>query len=243
MLGASCSNLGWGRQNDKRVHSLLNAPLVSDHQRRGKMEDHRNQSAKASVVKPGESRFGETTDLGGISPIFLVVGPPAVGKSSTSRALAARFPKSLHIPVDDLRNMVVSGILLPAAVWSDDLAQQVALARASAVHMALAYHNAGFTVVIDDFWDADHPSDYQMLLSHPTLQRIVLLPDQDEAHQRNLQRAGESPLRGYIDEGIRIVYQQLTGAAPQLESQGWLVVDTTSLSVEETVTTILLLKK
>ena len=48
-------------------------------------------------------------------PIYLVVGPPAVGKSTTSGALAARFPKSLHIPVDDFRNMVVSGIELPGA--------------------------------------------------------------------------------------------------------------------------------
>lgn len=83
-----------------------------------------------------------------MNPMFLLVGPPAVGKSTTSRALAARFPKSLHIPVDDLRNMVVSGIALPGADWSDDLAQQVTLARTSVVHMALTYHNAGFVVVI-----------------------------------------------------------------------------------------------
>jgi tRNA A37 N6-isopentenylltransferase MiaA len=35
--------------------------------------------------------------------MFLIAGPPAVGKSSTSRALAARFPRCLYIPVDDIR--------------------------------------------------------------------------------------------------------------------------------------------
>ena len=174
-----------------------------------------------------------------MNPIFWVVGPPAVGKSTTSRALAARFPKSLHIPVDDLRNMVVSGIALPGAVWSDDLTQQVALARTSVVHMALTYHRAGFVVVIDDFWDPNHQSDYRDLLGHPDLHKIVLYPGQSEAHRRNLQRSGESPARAYIDEGVRIVYQQLNAAVPQLAQEGWIVVDTTALSVEATVTTIL----
>ena len=173
------------------------------------------------------------------NPIFLVVGPPAVGKSSTSRALASRFAKSLHIPVDDLREMVISGKLLPGAVWSEALARQVALARSSAVHMALTYHRAGFVVVIDDFWDAEHLSDYQALLSHPALRRIVLFPGQSAAHQRNLQRSGASPARAYIDEGIQIVYQQLNASLPQLQGQGWMLVDTTALSIAETVTAIL----
>lgn len=174
-----------------------------------------------------------------MNPIFLVVGPPAVGKSTTSRALAARFPQSLHIPMDDLRNMVVSGIALPGAVWSAELVQQVSLARATAAYMAIAYQAAGFVVVLDDFWDYDHLSDYQALFSHPDLRRVVLYPGQAQAHQRNLQRSGESPGRDYIDEGIRLVYQQLNAVVPQLEQEGWLIMDTTALSVEETVTAIL----
>ena len=174
-----------------------------------------------------------------MKPIFLVVGPPAVGKSTTSRLLAARFSKSVHIPVDDVRNMVISGLLLPQARWSDELAQQVALARTSVVQMALNYHAAGFVVVIDDFWDADHLADYQTLLDHPNFHKIVLYPGQDTAHQRNLQRSGASPVRGYIDEGIQIVYRQLRAVAPQLTRQGWVVVDSTALSADETVAAIL----
>lgn len=174
-----------------------------------------------------------------MNPIFLVVGPPAVGKSTTSRALAARFARSIHIPVDDIRDMVVSGRVLPSAVWSDELAQQISLARASVVQMAAKYHGAGFGVVIDDFWDPNHRSDYQALLGHPRLHRILLYPAQDEAHQRNLQRSGGSPARAYIDEGIQIVYQQLKPMLPQLAQEGWLIMDTSALDVEATVTAIL----
>ena len=173
-----------------------------------------------------------------MNPIFLVIGPPAVGKSSTSRALAARFPKSLHIPVDDLREMVVSGLELPGAVWSDGLARQISLARTSAIAMASAYHSAGFAVVIDDFWDSNHRADYQTLLSHPALRKTLLFPDQGAADQRNLQRSGAAST-AYIDEGIKIVYRQLGAVAPQLVQEGWVIVDTTALSVEETVTEIL----
>lgn len=176
-----------------------------------------------------------------MNPIYIVVGPPAVGKSTTSRALAAQFPKSIHIPVDDLRTMVVSGLLLPSAVWSNELAQQIALARMTASWMALAYQKAGFAVVIDDFWDTNHASDYQLLLdqTQATVSRIILYPTQEEAHQRNLKRSGDSPARPYIDEGIRLVYQQLTPALFQLGQEGWLVIDTTALSIDEVIHHIL----
>lgn len=174
-----------------------------------------------------------------MNPIFIVVGPPAVGKSTTSRALAACFPRSLHIPVDDFRNMVVSGIELPGAVWSDGLIQQVHLARSSATHMALTYHQAGFAVVIDDFWDAYHAADYQALHANPHLHRVVLYPQQQEAHRRNFQRSGDSPARAFIDAGIQQVYERLNPVLPRLSQDGWLIVDTTSLNVEATVSHIL----
>lgn len=171
--------------------------------------------------------------------IFLIVGPPAVGKSTSSRALAAQFARSVHIPVDDLREMVVSGLVLPSADWSEALAQQVALARHSAAQMALNYHQAGFSVVIDDFWDANQASDYQILRDHPRFHRVLLLPAQTEAHQRNLQRSGDSPGRAYIDEGIRIVYQQLEAVAAGLAQQGWIVVDSSQMTVDAVVAAVL----
>lgn len=173
-------------------------------------------------------------------PIFLIIGPPAVGKSTTSRALAARFPKSLHIPVDDLRNLVVSGLELPAAVWSAGMAHQLTLARTSAVQMALTYQAAGFMVAIDDFWDNHNfETDYRALLDHPSLHKIILFPGQTEAYQRNLNRSGDSPARVYIDQGIQIVYQRLHPEIPRLVGEGWSAMDTTTLSVDEVVEAIL----
>lgn len=175
----------------------------------------------------------------GLNPIFLIVGPPAVGKSTTSHALAAYFPRSIHIPVDDLRHMVVSGLALPGAIWSNDLIQQVSLARGTVAQMAARYRDAGYAVVIDDFWDSNHQSDYAALADQAYLHRIVLYPDQQAAHQRNQQRSGEGPARGYLDDGIRDVYRHLNPVVAELRRDGWLIVDTTTLTVDATVRTIL----
>ena len=170
-----------------------------------------------------------------MQPVFIIVGPPGVGKSTTSRALAARFPKSIHIPVDDLRHMVAAGLALPGPRWSDELVAQVTLARETAAQMALSYRHAGFAVIVDDFVDPYGLVEYDTLRGHPGVQACLLYPSQREAHRRNYERSGDSPARAYIDEGIWTVYTQLRAAAEQLTRAGWHMLDTTRLSVEETV--------
>lgn len=174
-----------------------------------------------------------------IQPLFLLIGPPAVGKSTTSKALAAKFDKSIHIPVDDIRDMVVSGLVLPSLEWNQDLVQQITLARESVIQMALNYQRAGFAVVIDDFLDPNQLQEYRTFLSNPRIHRFVLYPNQDIAHARNFQRAGDSPGRAYIDVGIRFVYEQLNLLIEPLRHDGWIVLNTSEMNVEETVVEIL----
>ncbi len=175
-----------------------------------------------------------------MSHIFLLVGAPAVGKSTTAHALAARFQKSIHIPVDNIRDMVVSGLLLPGPEWSLGLIEQVALARASVIQMALNYSKAGFVVVIDDFWDTNSKlREYESLIQEANFHKILLLPSQQAAEERNIKRAGPGDGNPYIADGIRAVYEQLHNDFPNGERSGWMVVDTTDLNIESTVAQIL----
>lgn len=172
--------------------------------------------------------------------IFLLAGAPAVGKSTTAHALAAQFQKSIHIPVDDVRSMVVSGLVHPGADWGQDLIEQLALARENVTRMASAYNQAGFVVVIDDFWDPNSQLlEYHTLFQNPNVHKILLYPSQQVAEERNQQRAGPGDGSAYITAGIRTVYEHLNAAVSSLERQGWLVVDTTDKSVEATVRHIL----
>ncbi len=155
------------------------------------------------------------------TPIILLAGAPAVGKSATARALAARFDKSIHVPVDALRDMVVSGLTHPGT-WNDVLVEQLALARASACHMARSYSAAGFCVVIDDFWDPHSGlSEYQPLFDNSSVQKFLLYPRRDIALARSLKRSGGGAEHTYIAAGIDAVYDSLGETLPQMKQQGW----------------------
>ena len=173
--------------------------------------------------------------------IFLLAGAPAVGKSTTGRALAASFSKSIHIPVDDVRNMVVSGIVQPGGDWGPELIEQLRVARESVVDMANRYNKAGFVVVIDDFYDPGSGlSEYAELIGRSHKHIVCcFIPLEDAALARNLSdwlvRSAKDIARG----GIRAVYGFLRAAVDEMVKQGWTVVDTTNLSVDETVTEIL----
>jgi len=172
-----------------------------------------------------------------MQPIFLVVGGPGVGKSTTSRALAATFPRSIHVPVDDLRHMVVRGLALPAAEWTPELVRQIALARGAAVRLALDYAAAGFAVILDDFYDPHGLAEYRELLARPETHGVVLVPSQAEARRRNAARStGEAG--AYIDAAIPIAYGFLEPALERLAAEGWLVLDTTALDVDGAVAAI-----
>jgi predicted kinase len=168
--------------------------------------------------------------------ILLVVGGPGAGKSTTSRAVAAAFPRSLHLPVDDLRHMVVSGLALPNPDWDEELVRQIRLAREAAIRLAEAYAAAGFAVILDDFFDPHGLVEYRDLLERGAI-GVVLYPTAEEARRRN---AARSPAEeaGYIDAAIGHAYSVLGPAVGRLAEEGWLVLDTTGMDVGAVVAAI-----
>jgi predicted kinase len=171
-----------------------------------------------------------------MTDLFIVTGAPAVGKSTTARALATCFEKSIHIPVDDLREMVVSGLVLPSGEWSSELVEQLTLARQTVVRMALIYRGAGYSVVIDDFWDPNSRlSEYALLFDDTHAHKILLLPNQEAAESRSLKRSHSDEENQYIGVGIRLVYEHLNNEVANLIREGWHVVDTTDKSIRDTV--------
>jgi adenylate kinase family enzyme len=175
-----------------------------------------------------------------MTPIFLLVGSPASGKSTVARALAKKYARSVHIPVDDVRSMVVSGVVHPSANWTPELVEQLRLARQSVVAMALNYQQAKFVVIIDDFWDPNSQmKEYEALWKFQEFTPVLLYPALEQAKTRNHGRLEPGTFRNYIDEGIDTVYKSLHSAVKNLEEKGWRVLDTTNDTVEETTTKIL----
>ena len=171
---------------------------------------------------------------------FFLAGAPAVGKSTTAHALAAHFQKSIHISVDTIREMVVSGLTLPGNQWGEDLIEQLALARESVTQIAMTYNKSGFVVVIDDFWDSNSQLlEYSLLFQEQNVNKILLMPSQQAAEERNLKRSNSDDGGMYIADGIRTVYESLKTDISYLEQQGWIIADTTDKTIDSTVEYIL----
>jgi chloramphenicol 3-O-phosphotransferase len=168
--------------------------------------------------------------------IFLISGTPGSGKSSVAKALMQRFQKGVHLPVDDLREMVVSGIAHPVPTWTEETGRQFALARKNAVQMALNYSSAGFSVAIDDvFSTQDFETDYAPYVQSVAVKRILLLPTLEVALRRNAERTHKD----FHPETLESVIKYLHAEHSSMNKTGWVVVDSSSFSIAQTVTVIL----
>jgi predicted kinase len=167
----------------------------------------------------------------------LILGTPAAGKSSVARALLKRCERGVHIAVDDLRHMVVTGLLEPAAEMTAAHLEQLRLARETASQMAARYADAGFVVVIDDFWLPENPElGFEALSAH----KVVLFPSLETTLQRLQQRnPGEGDFKSHLEFAVRLLHPSIAAHA----KHGWQVVDSSRQSVEETALEILALQR
>jgi hypothetical protein len=148
-----------------------------------------------------------------------------------------RFPFGLHIPVDDLREWVVSGIAHPVPRWTDETGRQFLLARLAAADIARRYAAAGFAVAIDDVIEpAEVEALFERAIGHPVVS-VLLMPRLDVALERNASRTSKSFDASILVETIRTLHRRM--AEFDSERWGWLVVDNGDLGVEATVDEIL----
>ena len=171
------------------------------------------------------------------NPIFVFSGLPSAGKSTVANVLLNHFPLGLHIPVDTIRDWVVSGISNPIGSWDTKTDQQFRLARQAAVQTALAYAADGFAVVIDDVIMPEHfDAHYQPYFGNVIPYQIMLQPTAEIAIARNTERMKEFD-KNQLNDLITRIDEYLNQY--DLPALGWHVVDNSNLSVEDTAQEIL----
>ena len=174
-------------------------------------------------------------------PIYLLTGPPAAGKTATAEALAVRFPRAVHIPVDDMLGWVRSGQAPTTQSWTAETLRQLGIARLTAIQATQSYHAAGFAVIIvDTILPEPAERTYGAMLGGTGLRNIVLLPAVAVLQQRNLERDSKSPgIRQQLAALIPASHANFMSATPKLPPH-WQVVDNGSLSIAQCCDEILL---
>ena len=170
------------------------------------------------------------SDSAGSDSVWLITGVPGAGKSTVSRGLARRLPRSAHVETDLVRAMIVSGRVGPGEEPLAESNAQLELGAHNAALLADSFMNAGFTPIIDDVILQPQMARYREVLSRWPLRYVVLAPPVEVAIERDSGRVEKHVAErfAYLDAELR---EQMQGLGL------WL--DTSGMTTDETVETII----
>src|ERR1700761_8088575 len=165
--------------------------------------------------------------------LFVISGVPAAGKTTVGRLLAGRLEKAVCVSGDAIRAMVVSGRADMTSDAGEAELRQLLLRYQAALAVAEVYLRAGFDAVVEDVIIG--PVLREFLLRVPVRELHLVFLDAEAATlaERDRNRAKTA----YADD--RWDVNDLRGVLLGHTTRLGLWLDSTNLTVEETVAAIL----
>ena len=162
-----------------------------------------------------------------MAEILILTGPPGAGKTSVATALADRYDRVAHIPVDGLRHFITpTGYRAPGKPGFE---RQQALAIRNACDLARNFMAERFAVIIDDIVPGHEQFDLYLeglKDAGVPVHYVRLLPSLEVCRERNrARRADRVP-----EERLDLLYGQFEAAGAMPGS----VIDSSGMTIEAT---------
>ncbi len=128
-----------------------------------------------------------------------------------------------------------SGFSSPVG-WTAETDRQFALARRGAARIAADYAGSGFVAILDDVIRESHLDQYTDYLGNTELRKVLLHPSLETVLARNAAPRRKPFDASVLEAACRGLHPLL--AAENTTEHGWIVVDSTKLSLDQTVDAI-----
>ncbi len=148
------------------------------------------------------------------------------GKSSTAKALAEKFEKSAYIKVDHVRKMIIGGYIDPG---EDGFDIQENLGTKNTCALANNFLEAGFNVFVDDVIGKDKLQQFVEYFPETKVKTFLLLPSAEVMLGRFHGRGGATE---DAEKRTRYLHDQFSLLKDEV---GWSVIDSSNLTLEETI--------
>ncbi|MCC7372364.1 MAG: phosphotransferase [Chloroflexi bacterium] len=162
--------------------------------------------------------------------LFVISGTQGAGKSTVAQALARRFERGAWVSADRLQQMIVSGGRWPEGEpMSAEAERQLRLRLRHACLLGRSFVAAGITAVVDDIVVGSRLDELLEDLAGQPFVFVMLTPSLEAVREREQGRGTELwKAWEWLDDVVRHQTQRLG-----------LWLDTSAMSVEETVDAIL----
>ena len=159
--------------------------------------------------------------------ICLITGPAGAGKTSVTKALAKKFPRSVAINVDQLRGMIIGGYKKPWP-YDNEAELQLSLSAKNACDIANNFLESGFSVFIDDLVGRKLLGQYSEYFKNDNFKTFLLLPSLESLLKRFDERGENEELRKRTHD----LHKSFSEKKDKLNCK---VIDSSNLTLEETV--------